>query len=605
MEDSTDSPSTSNPETGDLTADSQNVGQSDGSTGSRLRIRAWDVWVAILPGIAMLPLLVPHGYQVLSQPHMLFAPAVWLGVAIYSLFRLRSPECLTMQRKWTAIAMFAVGGLTYFLAVLFYSPWWAFMSAVLVFLAWALGRWGQSSWPTAGALALLLASTQIWPRSWDLRFSSRLRRWAADYASNTLDAFSVPNLVEYETIETTYNLVSLPALHGFTSVFLLIAMAIALCILFHRSAFHGWLLVLSCPLWLICGTYLFILWQTYRQTSFSSELTSAADLLTVQVVMLIFGVVSVFLADRFIAAVVRPVPVTDPDLAKIFLATNLAINWPQQWHVDAPWEQEDPDDAPLPAVEPVPVESPPVQTISWLDQPVSKWSTIGTLALILLAGVPAAIVLAKTPPWRPNNLNRITADSLQELPDEKDFDEQIGVWKKISVERTLSSDGSLWSYRCMYQWGGQRVEATLSFPHDGWPDRLKRSFKNWRVASADVITGEKVDDWSIELSRQLNPLGGQVYSCACAIDDQGVPIGTPSALQADQSGQSQQLPLLERLNPSTNDQPASYLFVATCETGDELDLKQSDEFVASFIEFRKSLRGKFQIPDTQPDAASQ
>lgn len=564
-------------------------------------LRPWDWYVGIIPLIALLPMLVPYAVSLVDQPHMGFAPVVWIVVGLISLVQLKHEECMHGRRKMIATALFVICVVVYGFAVWNYSIWYAVNAAIGIFLAWALGRWSRFHWPTVMAFGCLLISTQVLPRNWDERYSTRLARQSGQLASTTLDGLQIPNLLDGGLLDFGTSQVTLRALNGFCSVYLLIALAIGIAIWRHRSLLHAALMVAASSAWIMVGFYGWILYHFYVGKDISIE--TLGQILTVQGTLLIFGVVCTLMWDQFLSSFLKPAPITDPELGNIFQVTNLCLVWPQELSelsVLGPEDDHHEYDEPILQNS----DSEPVTPVllDWYRTPQLKWTVLASTAFAVLFALPAALVLLRHPPALQASEQPLSNELLVQLPAEDKFADRFGQWELVEVTKQISEDGLHGEYRWKLRWGRERVDASLSFPVLGWPDEsVLSSDAALQLTEQERMVGGLVGDWNAIAIQRVNSLGGKVYGCVSAMKNDLSPSTETNSGYRELVRSKFRSELTRILNNGSLEPPVGYLFRAECEAGEDLSDAQWEQFIQSFDQFRRTIRDQIS-PNLLPSA---
>lgn len=132
----------------------------------------WDVWVGLIPLMALSPLLLPAFTKLSQHGFRQFFPVVWLVVLVW--MAVNGWRCTGTRdpfRRRTAVAMFGLAAVGYATCVSLWSGWLALLCTLILLAAWGLGRLGEKHWASVAAGIALLGTSVPWPWSWDQRFS--------------------------------------------------------------------------------------------------------------------------------------------------------------------------------------------------------------------------------------------------------------------------------------------------------------------------------------------------------------------------------------------------------------------------------------------------
>lgn len=569
------------------------VSEEQGDTLPRWRLLLWDGLVGGISLLAVLPLGVVHVPSLWSRPHMIFFPLVWAVVLFVSITSLRQEETRHRPRRLAAIWLLAINGLIYALSVWNYSPWLAYMAGIGIFLAWALGRLGNTPVPTVLAIGLFLATTQVWPVNSDTAFISWLETVAADYCSATLDAFSVPNLVADGKLRTEQIQIAIGQLSGWVSIYLLFALSVAVCLFRHRSALHGVLLFLSCPFWNVLGNYVVMLLAVYLKSTSSIDILDPTNLLFSRLGLFLFCVACVCMADLFLSAMLTIVPMTDPEFGGVFAVTNKLLCWPQPHLPEIPIP-EDPEE--LEMFEQMQLqddseEEPPPDFV-WQQVPLAKISVLAIVLLIVLVAIPPTIIVARNQSSSSNLIPRVSEDVLSDFLVEDSLPPNVGPWQQKALAKSIVDRKNLAKLEWSYKWRGQTVYASLTFPHLGWSSvDLSTTSAGWRPIASNLIRSEDADGWSLQISQYVNSLGGKIYDCNCAMTDDLQPVESNDL--EEQAGRQDQprSKIAQLLSPAAIEpRPVSYVLAVKCESGGDMTEKELEEFIDTFELFREAVK---------------
>lgn len=566
--------------------------QPDRLPRTQLKLTSWDLSVALLPLLGMLPMLVLQGVSIWERPHLRFVPLVLLIVGGLSVRQLFGPPCKHHRRLWLAIGCGVVSMTVYAVAVWAYSPWLAHAAAVGLFFSWALGRWGKASWTHVGAVTLLLASTLPWPENLDVQADAWLKSTAGSYASAALDAFNVPHLLTSGQLRTESMRFALDDLSSYGSVFALFAVSGLLGVFGHRGLLHVGLLLVSAPVWYgVCASL-----GLLAGISMEWELNAY-----LQLALFAASVTCLLLLDQFLALMLLPVPVTDPDFEQQFALTNKLLCWPQPDPMeDVP--PEDPAERELfEAIKAAEAQRAVVPETAWQEMPHATWPVWTAAVGSCLLGIAPAIVIARGEALpRPVDFRQVDDDQLAGMWATNSWStdglpKRLGGWTEIAFRAVPSTETQAAHLEWRYVWRGQTVAVSLAFPFHTWRGRVEISdHREWRKEMETVIN-QPNGEWNMVLAQFINPLEGKSYVLQTALDDSLEPVITAAADDRKERRERARAPIVRMLSSSGQENPASvYRITAHCESGGGLSPAELGEFHQSFEAFCRAIRDQLE-----------
>lgn len=141
----------------------------------------WDVWVFLVPLLAMAPMLLFQWQNLMSRPERQFFPLVVLIALFFALRsilqgnRISAETLLPVWRARAAIIALGLAVVIYAMSVWLFAPKLAHLAAIILFFAWALGRCVETRWASVLAWTGLLAVTLPLPLNYDVDFIAWLQ----------------------------------------------------------------------------------------------------------------------------------------------------------------------------------------------------------------------------------------------------------------------------------------------------------------------------------------------------------------------------------------------------------------------------------------------
>lgn len=557
----------------------------------------WDLWVGVIPVVGILPMLFFELQNLWSRTHMQFFPLCILAAAYFAYFGCKGPETTHPLRRWCALGIFVATIVLYAYAVWKFSPWLAHFAAIMLFLAWALGRCGNARWPSVVAWTGLLLTTLTLPLNLDIEFIQWLQLRSSWACSKALDALSIANLRQANVIQIKgRELFVEEACSGIGSLYALLAVAVLLLIQNRRSFLVSILSLATVPVWAIMGNFIRLFAIAVGQEYFGRDLSHGTDHEILGLATFAIAGVCFWLTDYFLAAMLYPVPAGEPEFAPVFQAYNQALIWPQT----DPLGETIPEDA-IERREYLEAKA-QMEARRWQWQPLiwnqKKWlvTSVVTCSLALVAcGIAPAILIARSGlPTFEIGLPSIDAGELGDFPKEDSLPEAVGTWRRVGFFHEQRTNAALLGQHSLvwkYLWRDQVVAVSLDFPFDTWhPLSVCYTLTGWKVLDQSVTSAESESVWPWEELVMTNNLGGYGYVNFCAFNEDLEPFtdfaGSPldSRLNATSSGIVAALRSEKQIIDKT-----TYQIQVFCDSGIELTSEQREELRSQFKEFRKLL----------------
>ncbi len=211
-------------------------------------VSGWFLLVAIVA--AHLPLTFVYAGQLWSTPHYQFFPLVLVGATCIAWRAVRGVEPTPATRLSVACCGFAVAQLLLLFAVLWHSPWVAWIALLMVVLPYV---YSCAGWQ--GVVAIFPGWLLLWvivrlPLNLDGTLILQLQSWTASTCGRVLDALGVLNRMSGHVIELPgQKLFVAEACSGIHSLFSLLACSVFLVIWCRASLLRSLLLFAATVFW--------------------------------------------------------------------------------------------------------------------------------------------------------------------------------------------------------------------------------------------------------------------------------------------------------------------------------------------------------------------
>lgn len=288
--------------------------------------------MGILPTLATAPLMLKQASLLWHHSNTELLPVVWILLAILIGFRCRGPVTQHQARILFSVALHVVAVVTLVYAVVTWSSNWAHASTGMFVAAWGLGRCSLRGWPEPVAWGLVILMTVPIPV-----LSTSLDTWLANQSASglsiTLDNIGIYHHLESATFTFSGGLIAV-ASSGSPSLGLqfLLCLAAVWCWILQRSAIHSVVILTCVPACLLLSRYCTLSVNCYLFLSQTDGSFTEANYLVISLVNFLINVLLFFSLDRLLVALLKPIPVTDPDLLPLYATINHLLIWP---HGDA------------------------------------------------------------------------------------------------------------------------------------------------------------------------------------------------------------------------------------------------------------------------------
>jgi hypothetical protein len=560
----------------------------------RARFTPWDLWVGLLPALALAPLLLFQAASLWSREHMQFYPLTLAWTALFLVIHRRDiVPTLQPVRRWSGIGLFVAAAVVYLFAVWNFSPWLAHLAAILVFCAWGLGSFGGRAWAGVVAWTLALASTLPWPWGWDQGFMQWLQSLAVWGTTKSLDALAIPCLQNGSLIETQQmSLMSNVVCGGPASVYAFLSFAVLLSITLQRSFLVALATCLFVPLWVLLGHYLTLFGILATQEAIGRDLSSGWDFRMLATAITLVNLLLIYLTSRFFKRLFEPIPVADAEFGPVFAGLNKLFCWPQP----DPLEQYEPVDEYekkhyLKRKQEREAKRKQWTPFDWTTNPKSRWG-VRAVAVILLVGavLPMRVLLSQGFSNLNFGLPRYTTRQAEALLSEESMPGELdGGWKQVGFrieQRSPRSGMGEYNYNWQYRANERLLVASVDLPFLGWHDPASdRTRQGWKLQATTLHTE---GEWPWCEAELENELGGRAYIFYALFDRNAEPFtNVPNQLR-DQSTED-----ATDVAPGHGvqlDTTVTNLVQLVSESGEVMTNAELDEMRALFSDLREHAR---------------
>ncbi|MBX3423490.1 MAG: exosortase/archaeosortase family protein [Pirellulaceae bacterium] len=560
----------------------------------------WNLVAGLLPALAIGPLLFGQAMHLWADPKTQLGVLVWLFVAVVVSATCRSWQ-LTQNHWRIAIAIAAnlVASVCFAVGVMQWQFEFVQAAAAIFLVAWGLVRCGQQAWYEVFGWGCLLAITIPVPGLY-----TDLDRWltetAGQMSSQALDSRQIPNLLEDSVLYVKQGQVAISSvLSHRVSLYAVICCTAIGCWFRSASMLHCLLLFMVLPLWVMAGRFGAMLATTYGLTHYQDNWAMGQAHYWIAGGAILGIMLLLICSDRVVAAMLRPVPMTDPETLPIFAAANELMIWPKEETFVLELPQDPDEQAELQSLQ---VQS-GSKVVNELDlRWGTRWHATAALTisgLLLVSGLVASLVAISVSGLVPPKTVHPNLDlqPFAAVVDDRLFPQRLDSFELLHVawpERDVamsdseSTKGRL-AVQVDYRWSGLMVQVHLKAPQLEWqPPEIKS-----RIAKAPIIQLHRDADaqsaWPWYWCQYVNDLGGHNYLWQCGLQDDLKPC--PVRQTDDSAG----LPLISRLtadNQLGNSGRLIYEIFVFCESGERLTAQQIDDLQIFFATIRKSIQSR-------------
>lgn len=555
----------------------------------------WDLLVGLVPLFALSPLLLYQVAELTTRDHMQFFP-IALGIfVLLVLWQLRGAVLSGSKRRmWVAVSLLILSAMVYGYGVWAFSPWFAHLALLLVFTAWALGRFGNKHWGGVAGLTCLLASTLPLPWGWDQGFSNWLQTSAAWCSSKALDALGIPCLQNGGLVETRdMQLVADEVCGGLASVYAFAAFSIVISILQHTSFLVGLKTLVLVPLWTLFGNFLRLFGIVVVKEYWERDLSNGMDFRILEISTAVLILLLIWSTSRFLRRLFDPIPVSDAEFGPVFSGLNKLFCWPQP----DPFEELEPQDEYerqrfRKRREELLANRQRNTDFRWSKNAAATWSVRATTAILLVC---AALPIGSLAKQGINQLNfgrpQISPSQAEGLGNKDSLPAELeGGWKQRGfqfLQRNPRSRQGEFSLLWRYGLEERVFDVSIDLPFVGWNNPASPlELQGWKVEQSTV---HWQDNWPWIESRLENQLGGKAIMFHSLFTRSGEPFANvPPQVSGDeeeQSAENDAAPLDSAAYQATST-AITYQFQLFSESGIDLSDADRQALLDQFLNLR-------------------
>lgn len=580
-------------------------------------IKPWDIWVLIVPLIAMSPLLLIQYQKLMNRPERQFFP-ILVAIALYFPIRYllseagQSDQTITRPRlNWT-IGVFAVSLLVFVVSAWFFSPWLAHVAALGIFLAWALGRCAGLPWSTVAAWTGLLLVTLPLPFGRDEALVNSLQRGSSSACGYALDALGVAHMRNANIIEIKgIQLFVEEACSGIGSLYALLAAAALLLLINRRSLLCSLLVLASVPIWAMMGNFLRLLTIALAQEYYQRDLSHGLDHELLGVMTFALAALGLWMTEWLLAGFMQPFPAASPEFNFVFQTLNAVLCWPERDPLSQIDEMEDetPQERELrqarQRARQEAAEANVTRIDLWQQKPVRLIAQIASVIMLVFGVLPAIVVSREASPSMLSfGLTEYSKEQLAKMPKKESLPPSLGEWKQVnyaaetrSTASALGAHSLIWEYRKQ----DQRFLISLDFPFRGYhPLEVCYGNSGWNVSNVLAAEDSQASKWDWREITMDNQFGSRGFVCYSLMTEDCEPFGNviESDMHMNITGRISALFGSSAIRTAPVFQPLCYQIQVVCETGRKLTDEELEDLRQQFFAARELIREK--IKQAQP-----
>ncbi len=296
-------------------------------------------WLLGLSLLGSLPLAIVYSCDLWFRSDYRFFPLLMLVPLTLPLWRVRKQtvagantrtSAKEIPRRPISIGLWFASGLSAACGALLFSPWLAMLALTLAWSAWMLEQMRQTPWPrllkwTLPLLVLLLLPLS--ERSDPLpNFSSNV----TNASSSLLDLLGIAHLPAEQTLQLQsgrYDVAA--ACRGLGNPYLLLSLAVLLCISTRCSLSVGLLTVGSAPLWSWGGSVLLVTSSVWLAEKQDISIGFDERLWLAQTVLLIAELISLLLLKWSLQMLLAPFTAHSSEVGSVHKFFNRVVLWPE------------------------------------------------------------------------------------------------------------------------------------------------------------------------------------------------------------------------------------------------------------------------------------
>lgn len=550
--------------------------------------------VAVVVGVHV-PLLFDHFSRLWSRSHYQYFP-ILLAVAAYFIYKrgerwAPQPPCLTrFVLLWGSVLSFTI-------ATLLFSPWFAAISAFLAtggFLRHFLDR--DAFRNVLGAWALLLLVIPL-PVNLDERLVQELQRFTTRASSLFLDEmgyFHVRNGNILRVDGTEYFVEE--ACSGVQSLFSLLACAAIFCVWKRRPLVHSLVLLSIIPIWTCMMNLLRVVTIVAAQESYGIDLRSGAPHEITGTVLFVVALLLALSTDAFLRFLFSPIDriETQEMMNPLCRLWNRMLGGPWKSkralermakYNSYTYEGSDTDEV---------VAADSEARSGQTSQPAKRRPTrvpMLVVSLFICLGLVQGVAFARAIP----DTHAPVTEQHGLLIEEDWLPQEINGWVQRNFrenEREASSIFGKYSRGWTYTSGAKAFNVSFDFPFSGWHE-LTMCYRSvgWQIVSREEFHPENQPDWNLVRVRMVNSAGEQAFLVFGLTDgfDQSYSQPRMNRLRIglDQGA-------LGRIMGKRPLSPVTYQFQVFANNPNELTEADEAELIDLYIELRQALYSQLQ-----------
>ncbi len=274
-------------------------------------------------------MLIAQAQFLNARKHFQFFPLALLFF-FYLAWSRKSPEKNDSQAR-RLIALICFTGFLFgsIVAVIFFSPWLAQISAIAILFGWMLVRLGGNPVHQLASWVSVLAITVPPPRNLDESLIQQLQRASTAAASKLLDVVGVPHLTSANIIETRFGKLFVDqACSGIDSLYALAAIALMLILYQQRTLVVSLGVLASVPAWAIVGNLLRIFVIVTLLDKANINLSEGAPHTAIGLVLFAVSSIGLLLTQATLSQLLRPFETQAASSDAMHSIYNSVVCWP-------------------------------------------------------------------------------------------------------------------------------------------------------------------------------------------------------------------------------------------------------------------------------------
>lgn len=552
-----------------------------------IHFKKWGVWlVTLLAALLYIPILADYFVVLQHKDYYKFWPILLLVVGVMFAYRWRNaPKSEVHVSPWVNCFVVVVALTTILFSWLYYVPWFASVSWVLLMGAGALYLSGYRKITNIWGLWFLLVLFIRPPYQLSLRLMSWMENLSVQAASSVLDYGSVKHVIQGDILALPeYDLHIEAMCSGWFSLVSMIATAAVIAVLRNRRLLHTVALFGASvvAVWALNTSRILISVTIYIW--YHVDLLQGVYLFFYQLFSFLMGMVLVLSADALVAFLL-----VGGDASKLN-----DVNQSPKGIVGKIW------------ILATSFELSSLFRKLWIQggmrfklMPLS----IMVLALITLIGLEGVVLY-----YRPKVVQKkfmYGEGELSKISKESVIFNRAG-WQNVSYSEEKRDFGSIWgalSNTWRLKYNGLMVIMSLDYPFDNWHD-VKRCYKNigWKISSEKILVEQPIFNWGASETNMTLPNGDAAYVLCSHCDHLGNTVEPkPATHRLDM--------LLYRFHPDRmtapfgtwSDKATRTFYQTQCMVATPLPLDEAtkEEIRIMYAQFREQTRKAIEIRSRQ------